>query len=203
MRKLFKPINLKKIALAIFGIGSALYSDAQVDVVASGGTPAGTYVTLKEAFDAINAGTHTGNIAIGISANTTETASAVLNSSGAGAASYTAILISPTNDGVSVSGPTTTGRGLIELKGADNVTINGDNPNTAGTNRDLTIRNTASNTTTLTSVIVPAAVTIKIEVTVAGAPVEIATGTFAEVFGSTTRFKLINESHPLIVDSIC
>jgi hypothetical protein len=36
--------------------------------------------------------------------------------------------------------------------------------------------------TTLTSVTVPPAVTINVEVTVAGAPVEIATGTFAEVF---------------------
>ena len=36
-----------------------------------------TYTTLKAAFDAVNAGTHTGTITLGISANTTETAVAV------------------------------------------------------------------------------------------------------------------------------
>ena len=45
---------------------------AQVDVTASGGTPAASYSTLGLAFDAINIGTHTGTITIGISANTSE-----------------------------------------------------------------------------------------------------------------------------------
>ena len=52
---------------------------------------------------------------------------------------------------MSVSGPTTTGRGLIELNGADNVTIDGDNPNTPFTNRNLSIINTEANTVTYTS----------------------------------------------------
>ena len=42
------------------------------------------YATLKAAFDAINAGTHTGVINIGVCGDTTETASAVLNASGVG-----------------------------------------------------------------------------------------------------------------------
>jgi subtilisin-like proprotein convertase family protein len=54
-------------------------------------------------------------------------------------------LIRPTVDGVTVSGPTVTGRGLIEFNGADNVTLDGDNPNSAGINRNLTITNTATN----------------------------------------------------------
>ena len=54
------------------------------------------YATLKDAFDAINAGTHTGVINIGVCGDTTETASAVLNASGVGAASYTLVLITPT-----------------------------------------------------------------------------------------------------------
>ncbi len=111
------------------------------------------YATLKDAIDAINAGTHTGAVTVDINANTTETAPSVLNSSGAGAASYTSIIIRPSVDGVTVAGPTVTGRGLIELNGADNVTIDGDNPNSAGTNRNLTIQNTAANTVTFTSVI--------------------------------------------------
>jgi hypothetical protein len=98
-------------------------------------------------------GTHTGSIIIDISANTTETGTMVLNGSGAGSASYTSVLIRPSNDGVTVSGASATGRGLIELNGADNVTIDGDNPNTTGTNRNLTITNTASSTTTSTSVV--------------------------------------------------
>ena len=152
--KNFNPLSiLKRLLIALLFVGSFNYSYAQVDVAATAGTPIGNYTTLKGAFDAINAGTHQGDIAISISANTTETASAVLNSSGAGSALYTNIGISPSVDGVTISGSTTTGRGLIELKGADNVTINGDNPLTPGTNRNLTITNTATSTTTLTSVI--------------------------------------------------
>ncbi|MEZ4822375.1 MAG: hypothetical protein R2942_08105 [Ignavibacteria bacterium] len=65
----------------------------------------------------------------------------------------TSITIRPTNDNVVVSGPTLTGRGLIELNGADNVTINGSNPNSGGTNRNLTIQNTADTLITFTSCI--------------------------------------------------
>jgi hypothetical protein len=43
--------------------------------------------------------------------------------------------------------------GVIQLNGADNVTINGDNPNTSGTNRNLTIVNTVANTTAFSSVV--------------------------------------------------
>lgn len=127
---------------------------SQVNVTATAGTTGPTtYTTLKLAFDAINAGTHQGDIVIGISANTTETAPAVLNSSGAGSAIYTSVLIQPTVDGATISGATVAGRGLIELNGADNVTINGDNPNSSGTNRNLTISNTAANTVAYASAI--------------------------------------------------
>ncbi len=82
------------------------------------------YATLKDAFDAINAGTHTGVINIGVCGDTTETASAVLNASGVGAANYTLVLITPT--GVrTVSGAIVAGSPLIDLNGADNVTIDG------------------------------------------------------------------------------
>src|SRR4051812_22172767 len=55
---------------------------AQVDVTATGGTANASYATVGAAFTAINAGTHTGTITIGISANTNEAASAALNASG-------------------------------------------------------------------------------------------------------------------------
>ena len=125
-----------------------------VRVTATAGTPGPTdYMTLGLAFDAINAGTHQGAITINIISSTTEAGTAVLNSNGAGAALYSSVLIRPTNDGVTISGPTLVGRGLIELNGADNVTIDGDNPNSGGTNRNLTVQNTAANTVNFTSVI--------------------------------------------------
>lgn len=130
-------------------------SASPIVVTATAGTTGPTgYTTLKDAVDAINAGTHQGVIMVGISTNLVEAnAPIVLNGSGAGSASYTSILIQPIANGVTVSGATPTGRGLIELNGADNVTIDGDNPNSAGIHRDLTLQNTAANTVTFTSVV--------------------------------------------------
>ena len=148
--QILKKITMLAFILSAFAVGAM----AQVSVTATAGTTGPTaYTTVGAAFTAINAGTHQGAITIDISANTTETAAAVLNSTGAGSASYTSVLIRPSIDGVTVAGPTVTGRGLIELNGADNVTIDGDNPNSAGINRNLTIQNTAVNTITYTSVI--------------------------------------------------
>lgn len=125
-----------------------------VIVTATGGNTGPTpYATLGAAFAAINAGTHLGDITVSIQGNTAEPGPAVLNSSGAGLASYTSVLIRPTVDGVTVSGATATGRGLIELNGADNITIDGDNPNTPGINQNLTINDTATPIVTFTSVI--------------------------------------------------
>jgi hypothetical protein len=123
---------------------------AQVDVTASGGTTSQSYTTLKLAFDAVNAGTHTGTITMGISANTTETVSAVLNASGAGSASYTSIVISPTG-GASriISGAITAGSPLVDLNGADNITING--LNTGG--NALSFSNTTASSTVGSSTI--------------------------------------------------
>ena len=60
------------------------------------------YATLKLAFDAINAGTHTGTINVEVCFNSVEgTTPATLNSTGAGAAVYTSISIRPLVDGVS------------------------------------------------------------------------------------------------------
>jgi len=104
---------------------------------------AGSYPTLKDAFDAINLGTHTGVITIDIVGNTTETATAVLNASGSGAASYTSIFMSPSGapriiEG-SLSGGTT--GSIIRFAGADNVTIDG---RIAGSGRNLTVRNNST-----------------------------------------------------------
>lgn len=106
------------------------------------------YSTLKAGFDAINAGTHTGNIVITLSSSTTETATATLNASGSGSASYTSVLIYPTASGVTIGG--TIAGALISFNGADNVTVDG-RVNQSG-NMDLIIQNlsTSSSASTFT-----------------------------------------------------
>src|SRR5712691_3631566 len=138
---LFCAILLAAIAPAVF---------AQVDVTATLGTGFASYTTVKGAFDAINAGTHKGTITIGLSGNTTETLPAVLNASGSGSASYTSIAMSPTGGAArTISGAITAGSPLIDLNGADNVTIDG--LNTGG--NSLTISNTTASATAFTSTI--------------------------------------------------
>jgi hypothetical protein len=153
MKKLFT--NVKSIlTTTVMILAFAGISKSQVIVVATAATPGPTpYLTLNDAFIAINNGVHQGTIGVAIMTSTVETGSCVLNASGAGSALYTSVTIAPGTDGVSVTGPTVAGRGLIELNGADNVIIDGDNPNTAGTNRNLTLTNTAANTVAYASVV--------------------------------------------------
>ncbi len=104
-----------------------------------GGTNA-NYTTLKLAFDAINAGSVKGAVTLQITGTTTETASAVLNASGTGAANYTSVVIYPTATcSISNAGNWAT----IDLNGADNVTIDG-RIDLAGTTNSLSISGTNS-----------------------------------------------------------
>ncbi len=130
-------------AVAGLIICSAGVVQAQVDVTATGGTLNASYTTLKGAFDAVNNGTHTGAISIAISANTTETATAVLNSGAVLPASYTAVSIAPTGGPRIIEG--SIAGAVVKLNGADNVTIDG---RISGTGRNLTIRNTSTAGTT-------------------------------------------------------
>ncbi|MEP6788632.1 MAG: hypothetical protein ABJB40_09385, partial [Acidobacteriota bacterium] len=101
-------------------------SGGPVTVTATIGTTGPTdYATLKAAFDAINAGNHQGAVNIFILANTTETFSAVLNASGSGSANYTSIYVAPS--GVRTISGNLTAAALIDLNGADVVTIDGKN----------------------------------------------------------------------------
>ncbi len=134
MKKLFTFLLL----ISIMATSFIMNANAQVNVTSTGGTPTASYSTLKGAFDAINAGTHTLVITIGISGNTTETDSAVINASGTGSAQYSSILINPTGGAARIITGAITGP-LIYLNGADNVTIDG--LNTGG--NSLTISNTA------------------------------------------------------------
>lgn len=83
---------MKKLLLLSAALFIGLVSTLAQNVTVNPG--AGSYATIKGAFDAINAGTHQGTITIAIVNNTTETAPAVLNASG-GTSNYTSITISP------------------------------------------------------------------------------------------------------------
>jgi hypothetical protein len=123
-------VTIMTLLLAFF---SATVGFAQVDLTSTGGVSPASYATLKLAFDAINAGTHTGTVAITITGATAETATAVLNAS-ALPADYTSISIQPTN-AASING-SIVGH-LIDLNGADYVTIDGLNES----GKSLTITN--------------------------------------------------------------
>ncbi|MBW3524244.1 T9SS type A sorting domain-containing protein [Chryseobacterium sp. NKUCC03_KSP] len=118
--------------LILFG----LYANAQISLTASAGTSTATYTTLKDAFDAINAGTHQGSINLSITANTTETAMAVLNAG----TTYTSINIKPTA-AVTISGAIASNP-LVKILGS-NVTIDGSSTS-GGTTRDLSFSNTSA-----------------------------------------------------------
>ncbi|MCX8055394.1 MAG: right-handed parallel beta-helix repeat-containing protein, partial [Ignavibacteria bacterium] len=90
------------------------------------------YTTLKAAFDAINNGVHTGNITIDITGNTVETATAVLNRSGSGSASYTAVNIYTT--GVDTVYGNASISPVVRFADADNITIDGRIGQTGSTN---------------------------------------------------------------------
>lgn len=139
----------KVLVCTVFALITCFQSNvfAQLSLTATGGAPAGSYVTINDAFVAINAGTHTGSIVISVNASTIEPATPVnLAASGQGSASYTDILIKPTAT-ATIAGATTAGSAVINLDGADNVTIDGSIA-VAGTTRDLTIQNTAAITVT-------------------------------------------------------
>lgn len=118
-------------------------------LVQSTGNPSSntSYTSLNAAFNAINAGTHTGIINMAISGNLTETSSDILNASGVGSASYSSIYIYPTGGVMrTITASAFTTAPLIDLVGADRVTIDGLN---AGGN-GLTMTNPSTNAAAMT-----------------------------------------------------
>ena len=137
-----KKTKLLFLAVISFFILSS-NSFAQNVEVSSGG-PVTSYATLADAFTAINTGAFTGAITVNIVGNTTETVSPSLDSSGNGTgSSYTSITIQPSG-GTSRTITGAISGNLINLNGADNVTIDG--LNTGG--NSLTISNTSTGATT-------------------------------------------------------
>ncbi|MFZ4725083.1 MAG: hypothetical protein ACOYMD_06515 [Paludibacter sp.] len=140
-----KTISLKSILLFLSFQLIVTISSAQVTVAGSTGAN-GTYTRLGLAFTAINGTAQTANnIVITISSNTTETAAATLNGG-----AWTTLKIYPTVTGITISGNLSTP--LIDLNGADNVTIDG-RVNSTGTTKDLIITNTSTSATAGTSTI--------------------------------------------------
>ena len=154
---------------------------AQVSVTATIGTIGPTaYTTLQATFDAINLGMHRGIITITITGNTTETNTAVINASGSGTASYTAVIIRPAAPVVvsgNISGP------LINLNGADNVTINGLNNGDAALT--FSNANTGTSASTIQFINDATADTIR-NTTILGASTSTTSGTVFFGAGTTT-----------------
>lgn len=134
---LSKSKSILTTLILIFSLNVAFAQN--VNVVATIGTLAGTYPTLNSCFTAINNGTHSGNITITIVNNTTEPSTPIpLNASNVGLSNYNNILIKPSgNVIVNASATRITNRSILEFNGADNITIDGDDPNTSGA-RNLT-----------------------------------------------------------------
>jgi hypothetical protein len=141
-----KKFYLNCLLQVILVLFCTLSAKSQVTVTATAGTPGPTiYTTLKGAFDAVNGGTHQGSITISITANTTEAAAVVLNASGSGSASYTAVIVKPGTGATPTVSGALASNALIRLNGASNVTIDGSNNGT--TSKDLTVTNTSTSST--------------------------------------------------------
>jgi len=121
-----------------------------IEVIATSGLTNEYYLDLKSAFDKINDGTHQGQITIKMSASTELDATAILNASGDGNANYSSIDIYPTRNGVSISGDINAP--LIDLNGANNVTIDG-RVNALGSTVDFSLINESTSSVYATSVI--------------------------------------------------
>jgi len=147
-----KKIIFYFVAFLFAGTLAFNNAHAQVVVAGSGGAANGNYATLKAAFDALNLETtQAGNvITITINAGTyaanSETAPCVLNQPST--SSWTSLTITPIG-AVTVSGAIAAGSPLIDLNGADNVTIDGLN----ASGNSLIIENTTVSATTGTSTI--------------------------------------------------
>lgn len=140
--------TLKKVILILIGvIGTIAYSFGQVNLTATGGTPSGSFANVNAAFAAINSGTHQGMITITVNGNTSEPTTPVqLLRSGSGSSNYMSITIVPSgNVTINSNATPTASRGILEFVGADNVTIDGDDPLTGGTQNLSIVAATSAN----------------------------------------------------------
>ncbi|WP_344822901.1 T9SS type A sorting domain-containing protein [Rurimicrobium arvi] len=146
-------VSVLRYGLMLWGFLASDNVSAQVSLNASSGTASGSYATLSDAFAAINAGTHKGAITISITGNTTEPATPIplygSGTSSAASSSFTSVLIKPAGGSdrtINSAASPSANRGIVELAGADNVTIDGDDPTAPGT-RNLIISSVISTST--------------------------------------------------------
>ena len=155
-RPVGKQSDKKKSLLFIyFSLFIIITAQAQVIVTATAGFGGpSNYPTLHDAFNAVNLGTHRGAINIYLTASINEgTTPATLNGSGAGAAQYSTVLIQALSDSVVISGNPGSGYGVIQLNGASNVTIEGQDTGNNSSIRNLSIINTSADTSRFSSCI--------------------------------------------------
>ncbi len=127
------------VAIVMMVIGGSTPVSALTYTVGTGGN----YANLTTAFTAINGGTISGSIILQLTTTQALTATASLNASGSGLANYTSVVIYPTVAGITISG-SIANAAIINLNGADNVTLDG-RVNQTGTTRSLIISNTRTN----------------------------------------------------------
>lgn len=141
MRKYYyyKLMNILKACTLVTFILYYQSSRAQVSLTATVGTASATYTTVSAAFAAINAGTHQGVVVLTITSNTTEPAAPTALLRPAAAGGYTSVKIVPSGNRTIGLSTLNANRGIIELFGARNVEIDGDDPAVAGVDRSLTI----------------------------------------------------------------
>ncbi len=142
---------MKKLLLFLFalalGVSSLQHANAQVSVTATAGTVGPTsYATVNAAFAAINLGTHQGGVTISVTGNTTEPAVSVPLLKSASPSSYSSVLIVPSGGDWTINSAAapTASRGVLELYGADNVTINGDPASTGTRHLSIVVATNAS-----------------------------------------------------------
>lgn len=149
MTKMYATMRAGKTALVFlmavaFSILSLQKANAQV-TVSGANSGNGSYTTLSTAFTNIGTSQSGANIIIDITADVTQNSTATL-----GAGTWASVLIRPSGGATrTISGAVTAGSPMIDLSGADNVTIDGLN---SGGNA-LVISNTTANTTSGTSTI--------------------------------------------------
>ena len=127
----YKPVPMKNtltffLTVALSAVVFVQTAQA-VNETKTVGSSGADYASLKDAFDAINAGSLTGAVTLQIinGGNPYGTTTATLNASG-GPANYTSVLIYPTSAGSYISCHNAgSGTPAIILNGADNVTIDG------------------------------------------------------------------------------
>jgi hypothetical protein len=178
-----KPsLNFKAIKIVWLLLACLSYTSyAQVAVSGASSGINSNYTTLRTAFAAINGASQTGNtIVITINSDTDEsTLTAVLN-----AGTWTSVTIRPSG-ARTITGATAVGNPIINLNGADNVTIDG--LNTGG--NSLLISNTTASSTTSTStirLIADATQNTITNCTIAGSEVATAGGIIYFAGGTTT-----------------